>query len=183
MKPTNASVLTSLILVLGLPLALDARLVEAEEPSVQEPTERLAIAEHMAVRMEYTLTADGQPVDASPEGEPFRYTHGLGQIIPGLERQLAGLHVGDAKEITVSPEEGYGLVDPEAVVELPREQLPPTIAPEAGMMLSGVDPEGRPFRARIKELRDTTVTLDLNHPLAGKTLLFNVKIVDIAPAS
>jgi FKBP-type peptidyl-prolyl cis-trans isomerase SlyD len=181
MKPSNSNVLTYLILLLGLPFVSDIRLVEAEEPSVTEPTASLAIAENMAVRMEYTLTADGQPVDASPEGEPFRYTHGRGQIIPGLERQLAGLHVGDAKEITVSPEEGYGPVDPEAVVEIPREQLPATITPEAGMSLSGVDPEGRPFRARIKELRDTTVTLDLNHPLAGKTLLFNVKIVDIAP--
>ncbi|HBH97101.1 MAG TPA: peptidylprolyl isomerase [Candidatus Omnitrophica bacterium] len=182
MKPANLNVLASLVLLFGFPLVSDSRLVEAEEPSAQEPAERLAIAENMAVQMEYALTADGQAVDASPAGEPFRYTHGRGQIIPGLERQLAGLHVGDAREITVSPEEGYGPVDPEAVVEIPREQLPATVTPEAGMSLSGVDPEGRPFRARIKELRDTTVTLDLNHPLAGKTLLFKVNIVDIAPS-
>lgn len=171
-----------LVACLGFALAVAPRPAVAEETPAQESAEASLISENMVVQFEYTLTADGQPVDASPEGEPFRYTHGRGQIIPGLERQLAGLRVGDAKEITVSPEEGYGPVDPEAVVELPREQLPPTITPEAGMSLSGVDPEGRPFRARIKEIRDTTVALDLNHPLAGKTLLFKVKIVDIAPS-
>ena len=182
MSSANLRVLLPVTLFLSLPLAAAGGFVSAEDAPTQEAAETPVISENMVVQMEYTLTTDGRAVDASPEGQPFRYTHGQGQIIPGLERQLTGLHVGDAREITVSPEEGYGPVDPEAVVELPREQLPPTITPEAGMMLSGVDPEGRPFRARIKEIRNTTVTLDLNHPLAGKTLLFKVKIVGIAPA-
>lgn len=175
--------LFTLLASLSLPLAVCLPAVAAEDAPPQESTDTLAVSENMVVQMEYTLTADGETVDQSPEGQPFRYTHGQGQIIPGLERQLAGLHVGDAKEVTVSPEEGYGPVDPNAVVEIPREQLPPTVTPEAGMTLSGVDPEGHPFRARIKEMHDTTVTLDLNHPLAGKTLLFKVKIVSIAPVS
>ena len=141
------------------------------------------MAENMTVQMEYSVRADGQVVDANPEGEPFQYVHGRGQIIPGLERQLAGLRVGDARDITVTPEEGYGPIDPEAVVQIPREQLPPAITPEEGTVLSGVDPEGRPFRARIKAIQDTPVTLDLNRPLAGKTLLFKVKILTVTPAS
>ena len=175
--------LMALLTFFSLPLAVCPPAVTAEDVPPQPSAEALTIAENMVVQMDYALTADGETVDQSPEGQPFRYTHGQGQIIPGLERQLAGLHVGDAREVTVSPEEGYGPVDPNAVVEIPREQLPPTVTPEAGMMLSGVDPEGRPFRARIKEMHDTTVTLDLNHPLAGKTLLFKVKIVSIAPVS
>lgn len=142
----------------------------------------LAIEENAVVQMDYVLTAEGEVVDKSPEGKPFQYVHGQGQIIPGLERQLTGLRVGDTKEITVTPEEGYGPVDPEAVVEIPKEQLPPTVTPGLGMVLSGVDPEGRPFRARIKSIQDTTVTLDLNHPLAGKTLLFKITIIAIAPS-
>jgi FKBP-type peptidyl-prolyl cis-trans isomerase SlyD len=176
-------VLTVLLTFLSLSLAVCPPAIAEEGTPTQASAATLAVSDNMVVQMEYLLTADGETVDQSPEGKPFQYTHGQGQIIPGLERQLAGLHVGDAKEVTVSPEEGYGPVDPNAVVEIPREQLPPTITPEAGMMLNGVDPEGRPFRARIKEVRDTTVTLDLNHPLAGKTLLFKVKIVSIAPVS
>ncbi|MBI4354362.1 MAG: peptidylprolyl isomerase [Candidatus Omnitrophica bacterium] len=133
--------------------------------------------------MDYTLTVDGEVVDQSPEGKPFQYIHGKGQIIPGLERQLTGLRVGDSGEITVTPEEGYGPVDPAAVVEIPKEQLPKTVTPEVGMALSGVDPEGRPFRARVKTIHDTTVTLDLNHPLAGKTLLFKIKVITITPSA
>ena len=150
--------------------------------AAEQGADLLAIADQMTVQMEYTLTADGQVVDSTTGREPFRYVQGKGQIIPGLERQLAGLHVGDEREITVKPEEGYGPLDPSAVVDVPKEQLPATITPRAGLMLSGIDPQGHPFRATIREIKATTVRLDLNHPLAGKTLLFKVKIVSVAPA-
>lgn len=137
----------------------------------------------MTVRMEYTLTADGNVVDSTEGRGPFHYVHGRGHIIPGLERQLAGLHVGDARDITVEAEEAYGPVDPAAFVEITREQLPPDVTPEIGLILRGVDPGGRAFQARISGVTDDSVTLDLNHPLAGKTLLFKVTILEIAPAS
>lgn len=165
--------------VTGMLVALmGAGLVQAEEQGASMP----AIADQMTVQMEYTLTAEGKVVDSTQGREPFRYVQGKGQIIPGLERQLAGLHAGDEREITVQPEEGYGTLDPSAVVDLPKEQLPATVKPEPGLMLSGIDPQGRPFRATIKAVKDTTVTLDLNHPLAGKTLLFKIKVVSVAPA-
>lgn len=132
------------------------------------------------VQLDYKLTVDGQVVDSSEGRGPLSYVHGQGQIIPGLERELAGLHVGDAKDVTVTPEDGYGVVDPQAFVEVPRTELPKDVAPEVGMMLQGRSNDGKPFQARIAEVKDENVKLDLNHPLAGKTLSFNVKVVEIS---
>ena len=149
-------------------------------PSASSP----AIQDDMVVRMEYQLrTDDGALVD-STEGKPaFEYTQGRSQIIPGLERQLAGLHAGDQKEVTVKPEEGYGPLNPMATEEIERAQLPKGVDPQVGMVLRGTDPDGRVFRALIKEVKEKVVVLDLNHPLAGKTLTFQVKIVDVHPAT
>ena len=147
-------------------------------------TSTAAIADDMVVRMEYQLhTEDGTLVDSTQGKAPFEYTQGRGQIIPGLERQLAGLHAGDQKEITVKPEEGYGPVNPLATEEVERSQLPKDVVPQAGMVLRGTDPDGRVFRALIKEVKEKVVVLDLNHPLAGKTLTFQVTIVDVHPAT
>ena len=140
-----------------------------------------AVQDNMDVGMEYTLTVDGAVVDSTDGKEPFHYVHGRRQVIPGLERQLAGLHAGETAEVTVAPEDGYGPVDPAAFIELPKTQLPADAAPEIGMVLRGVDPNGQQFRARINELKDESVVLDLNHPLAGKTLAFKVKILSITP--
>jgi FKBP-type peptidyl-prolyl cis-trans isomerase SlyD len=103
-------------------------------------------------------------------------------VIPGLEKAMQGLKVGDTKQITVTPEEGYGSVDPSAFAEIPKAQLPAGVSPEVGMVLRGVNPDGQSFQARVKEIKDQTVMLDLNHPLAGKTLNFDIKVTDIKPA-
>lgn len=157
----------------------------AEEPSKAQEKETTVstIQDNVTVQLEYTLTADGAVVDSTQGRGPFRYVQGRGQIIPGLERQLIGLHVGDEREIMVKPEEGYGPVDPSAFVEVPKDQLPTNVTPTVGLVLRGMDPEGRMFRATIHEMKDHTVMLDLNHPLAGKTLFFKIKVVDVAPAS
>ncbi len=141
------------------------------------------IQDQMDVGMEYTLTVDGTVVDSTDGKQPFHYIHGKGQIVPGLEHQLAGLKVGDAKEVTVSPEDGYGKVDPAAFVEVQRTQLPANVTPQVGMGLQGVNPDGQTFRATISEVNADKVKLNLNHPLAGKTLAFKIKIVSIAPAA
>ena len=142
----------------------------------------LDVRANMDVGLEYTLTVDGAVVDSTDGKDAFHYVHGQQQMIPGLERQLAGLRIGDTKEVTVTPDEGYGQVDPAAFVEVPKTQLPAGVAPEVGLVLRGVNPDGQDFRARISEIKEDTVTLDLNHPLAGKTLNFKVKITSIAPA-
>ena len=140
-----------------------------------------SIQDNMDVGLEYTLTVDGAVVDSTDGRGAFHYIHGKGQILPGLERALTGLHVGDQKEVVVGPEEGYGAMDPAAVVEVPKTQLPADITPTVGIVLRGVNPEGKNFRASISEVKDQSVVLDLNHPLAGKTLTFNVKVAAVSP--
>ena len=140
-----------------------------------------SVQDGTTVSIDYTLTVEGKVIDSSEGSGPLSYVQGQGQIITGLERELAGLHVGDAKDVTVRPEDGYGSFDPNAFVEVPKSQLPPGLALEEGVMLQGTSPSGEPFRARIHKISDTRVMLDLNHPLAGKTLQFAVKIVDLKP--
>ena len=151
------------------------------EPPPQGDASIAAIQDGMAVAIEYVLTVDGSVVDSSEGRGPLRYTQGRDEIIPGLERQLAGLHVGDRKDVTVPSEDGYGPVDPEAYVAVSKSQLPQDVTPEIGMVLRGMGQDGRAFRARVREIGEENVTLDPNHPLAGKTLQFAVKVVEIAP--
>lgn len=158
------------------PAASDAA-PKSAEPSAAN------IVDNMSVQLEYVLSADGKVVDTTEGRGPFTYVHGQGQIIPGLERQLAGLTVGSEKEITVAPEEGYGPVDPAAFIDVPREQLPSAVPPEQGLVLQGMDESGQSFQATVHEIKDKMVTLNLNHPLAGKTLLFKIKVLSVAPAT
>ena len=139
------------------------------------------IKDSVDVGIEYTLTVEGAVVDSTEGKAPFHYVQGQRQVIPGLEKQLAGLRVGDTKDVTVAPAEGYGEIDKAAFVEIPKTQLPKDVSPTVGMILTGINPDGRTFRAKIIEMKDSTVMLDLNHPLAGKTLNFHVKVVEIAP--
>lgn len=131
------------------------------------------------VKFHYTLTVDGTVVDSSDGGEPLSYTHGERQIIPGLEEELAGLGEGDEKSVTVAPDRGYGVHNPEAVVEVPRESFQDLDGLAVGSMVQG-QMNGRDFQARVLEIGDERVRLDLNHPLAGKTLQFEVQIVEVA---
>ena len=162
----------------------------AQEPSTvvadkakAEENVALSVQDNMDVGMEYTLISDGIVVDSTEGKAPFHYVHGKGQIVPGLERQMMGMSVGQVKEVTVSPDDGYGQVDQSKFTEVPRTQLPKEITPAVGMALRGVNADGQSFGARISEIKKDTVMLDLNHPLAGKTLVFKVKVTDIAPAA
>lgn len=156
--------------------------VGAGVEAAEEAPAAMTIQDNVDVGIEYTLTVDGAVVDSTEGKGAFHYVQGKHQVIPGLEHQLAGLHVGDARELTVSPEDGFGPIDPQAFVEVPKSQLPADLTPSVGMVLRGVNPEGTSFRATIRDIKDQSVMLDLNHPLAGKTLLFKVTIVDVAPA-
>jgi FKBP-type peptidyl-prolyl cis-trans isomerase SlyD len=137
------------------------------------------ITEGKSVSLEYTLTLDDKSVVESNVGkEPLTYTHGTRQIIPGLEKALEGLTVGDTKEVTVAPADGYGEKDPEALQEVQKKLVPPD-ALVVGSRLQGKAPDGHMVYPRVAEIKDDTVVLDFNHPLAGKTLHFDVKILDI----
>jgi FKBP-type peptidyl-prolyl cis-trans isomerase SlyD len=148
-------------------------------------TEKLAIADNMVVSMDYTLRLDdGQVVDSSEGREPLMFLHGRGQIIPGLEKELYGMKTGDAKKVAVSPTEGYGESDDDAFQLYPRDMFPDDMELTEGMGLHMRDTEsGQVVEAYIYEIRDDGVVLDFNHPLAGETLYFDVKIADVRPAT
>ncbi len=134
------------------------------------------------VTLDYTLRLEsGEVVDSSAESSPLTFDFGRGQIIPGLERGLVGLLIGDQKEIQVAPEDGYGLRDPDASLEVPLDRFPETIQPAVGMSLTMQGPKGNEVPFSIVGLSDRTATLDFNHPLAGKTLTFSVTVRDIRP--
>jgi FKBP-type peptidyl-prolyl cis-trans isomerase SlyD len=140
------------------------------------------IQEGSIVTIEYTLTDDaGAVIDSSAGKEPMTYIQGAGQIVPGLERALNGLKIGDQKKVRVQPEEGYGLPDEKAFREIPKESIPPD-AQKIGAMLMTKSADGRMIPIRVHKVTDTTVVVDFNHPLAGKTLNFDVKIKDIKAA-
>jgi len=160
--------------VLAVTLAIGCAVVASQ--AVAAPT---TIQNGSKVTLEYTLTVDGKMIDSSEGKPPLEYTQGEGKMLPGLARQLEGLKAGDEKNVEVKPEEAYGSPDPAALKEIPISKLPPEIKPEVGMILQGQDKEGRSFPARIAEVKKDTVVMDLNHPLAGKTLFFKVKIISV----
>lgn len=148
-------------------------------------SEELKIKEGMVVSLDYTLRLDdGEVVDSSEGDEPLQYLHGYGQIIPGLEKALVGLAVGDSKTVVVPPDEAYGDMDMEAFEIVPRSMFPDDLELEEGLELSLRDAEtDEPFDATIAEIRETEVMLDFNHPLAGETLYFEVSVPAIRPAT
>ena len=170
------TVLLSLVLAAGLPMGF----AQAEESVPTQSNDRV-IGPDMDVALDYTLTVEGVVVDSTAERGPLRYIHGQGQLFPALERQLEGLHVGAAKEVTLSPAEGYGEIDSSLIEEVAKADLPADTAPTVGMVLRGVNTDGQSFQARVVEIKPDTVMLNLNDPLAGKTLHFKITVMDIAP--
>ncbi len=138
----------------------------------------MAIKAGSTIGIEYTLTLeDGSQVDSNVGGEALRFQQGAGQIIPGLDKELIGMQLDEAKQVRVSPEEGYGGVDPDAFTEVPLDPLPED-ARKPGMELMARDDQGQVQQLRVEKVEGEKATLDLNHPLAGKTLIFDVKILE-----
>jgi len=134
-----------------------------------------------SVSMHYTLTVEGKVVDTSMGSNPLQFVQGTGQIIPGLESQLQGMTIGQKKKVTVAPENGYGNLNPQAVQKVPKTAFQNTKDMKVGSVVQGQGPNGQPFQALVKDIGAKEITLDLNHPLAGKTLDFEVEIVSVAP--
>ncbi len=130
------------------------------------------------VSFSYTLTlADGTELESNVDTAPMTYTHGAGQIIPGLEHALTGHVAGDSFSVTIPPEQAYGAVDPNRVQPVPIENVPEA-ARVAGATLTAAN---FPGPIVVREVREDTVLLDFNHPLAGKTLQFDIEIVSVEP--
>ena len=140
------------------------------------------IADGKQVSLEFTLSLDDKTQVQSNVGqEPMVYLHGARQIIPGLEKQLTGLKVGETKHVEVSPEEGYGPVDPKRTQEVEKSKIPEE-ARKVGAKLTGRGPQGQMMYAEVKEIKGDMAILDLNHPLAGKKLIFDIKVLKIENA-
>jgi len=145
--------------------------------------EKTGIQDGQIVSMDYTLWVDGEVVDTSEGSEPIVFLQGAGNIISGLESQLYGMHTGQEKEVLVLAQDGYGELNEDAFAEVPRGEFPSDIPLELGLELQVRAQDGQILNARIEDFSDELIRLDFNHPLAGKDLRFEVKILDFRQAT
>lgn len=137
---------------------------------------------HRVISFHYTLTnPQGEKLDSSIGHAPLTYLEGVGQIIPGLEKELQNLKVSDKKKITVPASEAYGLREEKYVVSVPRDKFPEGEISVGDQFQPGEDPNAHPFT--VTEISDSHVTLDANHPLAGVDLTFDVEVITIREAT
>ncbi len=133
------------------------------------------------VKVHYTgKHTTGQVFDSSVGQEPLSFVLGEGQMIPGFEKGILGMMTGSKKSIEIPFMEAYGESYPDLIMEVPREEIPKEIPLELGMPLSVQTAEGHPATVFVIQLTDTHVTLDANHPLAGKDLIFEVELVEVS---
>lgn len=131
------------------------------------------------VSIEYTLMlTDGSTADSNVGGEPLVYVQGEQMLLPALEAKLAGMKADETREVTLSPDEGYGAVQPEGFQTVPLEIIPED-ARHVGARLVGQGPGGEPLHAKVTEINEENAVVDLNHPLAGETLRFKIKVINI----
>jgi peptidylprolyl isomerase len=133
------------------------------------------------VRIHYTGTlTDGQTFDTSEGRDPLEFTVGSGQIIPGLEAAIPGMEVGEKKTVEIVADDAYGQPDPNAQQAVPRGEIPDDIPLDLGTQLQVQTPQGQVMPVTVVDVTEEQVTLDANHPLAGKDLTFNIELVEIA---
>jgi len=133
------------------------------------------------VRVNYVGTLlDGSEFDRSQEGDPLEFTIGEHQMIPGFEKAVLGMTVGETRTVTIPAVEAYGERDAELLTTVERSDLPADLAPTVGMKLRAMTGSGAPVVVCVSEMSDTAVTLDANHELAGKALVFQITLVAIA---
>jgi len=152
---------------------------------VPQGQDGLTIEDGLVVSLAYQLRLDdGEEIDSAGSDDPLVYLHGAHNIIPGLEQALTGMKVGDARRVSVNPGDAYGEMDPDAFQLVPYDAFPEDLELEEGMGLQMVESgTGRQVEAYISELRDDGALLDLNHPLAGETLHFDVEVVGLRRAT
>lgn len=182
-----------LFLIVGLVLVNGCGRKEEKQPSVKEAEkilprkvipekrgEKTLVKKGDRIKVQYTGTLqDGTIFDKSKEEEPLEFTVGSGQIIPGFDKAVEGMKLNEEKKVTINPEDAYGKRDETAIREFPKNSLPEDFKPEKGMVIRLQDQTGRAIPGRIADINENSVTIDLNHPLAGKELTFNIKVIGI----
>jgi FKBP-type peptidyl-prolyl cis-trans isomerase 2 len=176
MKKRN---MTLFAVLLGFITVLLFFVVSSEGAEKEKKGGTLVVSEGKSVKVHYTLTVDGKVVDSSNGREPLQFKAGSHEMIPGFEKGVMGMKVGEKKSFKVSPEEGYGPENPKAIQNIPKNQLPPDITPKAGMTLYAQGKNGQRVPVRVIEVKEDVVVMNFNHPLAGKTLNFDVEVVEI----
>lgn len=133
------------------------------------------------VKVHYTgQLEDGSVFDSSVQREPLEFTLGQGQLIPGFEKAVIGLKVGESTTANIPSAEAYGEPNPQMIIEVDKSQLPADLEPEVGVQLQLNQPDGQVIPVQITKVEGENVTIDANHPLAGKDLTFNIELVEIA---
>lgn len=133
------------------------------------------------VKVHYTGTLDdGTVFDSSRERDPLEFELGAQQVIPGFEEAVRGLEVGESVEVSLAPEEGYGQRNEELMVDVARRDLPEGLDPEVGQTLEVRTEDDEPMAAWVAEIGEEAITVDLNHPLAGRELNFEVELVEVS---
>ncbi len=132
------------------------------------------------VKIHYTGTlADGTEFDSSAGRDPLEFALGSGQVIPGFDRAVDGMAIGESKSVTIEPEDAYGERHEQLVQEVPRSALPDDMEAEVGMQLQSQSPDGQVFQLVVTAIGDDSITVDGNHPLAGHALNFDIELVAI----
>ena len=138
------------------------------------------VKQNDTVKVHYTgKLADGQVFDTSEGKDPIEFTLGEGQLIPGFENGLLNMKLNEKKTINIPVEEAYGQPREDLVQEVEKSQLPPEIEPEVGMGLVSKTPDGREMNLLVAEVKENSIIVDGNHPLAGKDLIFDLEVVEI----
>ncbi len=146
-------------------------------------SEKIVVGQDKVVHLDYVLTVEGEIADSTAGREPLPYLHGHNNLIKGLEDQLEGMQVGEGKTVTVDPENAYGVLDDSAFMNMEKSKFPENFEFNIGRPLRLNTGDGRIMSATISEVKDDVVVLDFNHPLAGKSLTFEVSISDIREAT
>lgn len=141
------------------------------------------VQQNDVVTLDYTLYVENEVLESTEDGSPIQFLQGHGQIIPGLEDGVQGLELGEEKTIPVPAEQAYGQIDPDARQKIKIEEFSEEIPLEVGTFLDFRDEEGDVLSAQIIAKDEDTVTVDFNHPLAGKDLVFEIKVTDLRPAT
>ena len=133
------------------------------------------------VKVHYTGTLEsGEVFDTSKEREPLEFKLGEGQLIPGFEKAVIGMNAGESTKVDIPSDEAYGEAREDLVIKVPKDQLPEDVEPQVGMQLQVNQPNGQPIPVRITEVGESELTLDANHPLAGKDLSFDIELIEVA---
>ena len=137
-----------------------------------------------SVKIHYTGTLDdGTQFDSSAGRDPLEFELGSGQVIPGFDKAVDGMSVGDRKSVNIPAEDAYGTHHQQMVQDVPRDALPAEMEPVEGMSLQAEGPDGQAFNLVITAIQEETITVDGNHPLAGKALNFDIELVSIGQDS